>query len=109
MPMPMSSSRVLSRNGRFGPGVELRCGGGAAGGCGAGTSRSVSAMSSAAWACRSREAPGLLLGGEQVLELGHELADVAEVAIHGGEAHVCDLVEPLELLHHKGAHFLGAH
>ena len=40
---------------------------------------------------------------QQILQLVHELADVAEVAVDRGEAHVRHLVEPLQLLHHERA------
>ena len=55
------------------------------------------------WRRRRRSAS--FLDVQQVLQLAHELADVAEVAIHRGEPHVGDLVEPLQLLHHERADF----
>ena len=42
-------------------------------------------------------------GVQQILQLVHELADVAEVAVHRREPHVGDLVELLQLLHHERA------
>src|SRR5215208_6859804 len=58
-----------------------------------------------------REATTLssVLGAEEILELAHELAHVTERAIDGGKAHVGDLVEALQLLHHDGPDFFGAH
>src|SRR4029079_11887124 len=50
-----------------------------------------------------------ILGAEQVLELAHEFADVAERAVHGRKAHVGDLVEALQLLHHDRPAFFGPH
>ena len=37
--------------------------------------------------------------GEHALEFAHELVEVFELAVDGGEAHVGDLVELLELVH----------
>src|SRR5262245_20348993 len=39
---------------------------------------------------------GLRLRVDQLLQLGHELRDVAEAAVHGGEAHVGHLVQLLQ-------------
>src|SRR5688500_3612503 len=51
----------------------------------------------------------LFLGVQQILQLGHELADVAKVAIDRSEAHVGDLVEGAQLVHDEGADLFGAH
>src|SRR5688572_2541636 len=50
-----------------------------------------------------------VLGAEEILELAHELAHVAERAVDGRKAHVGDLVEALQLLHHDRPDFFGAH
>src|SRR5215212_461832 len=36
---------------------------------------------------------------QQILELRHELPDVAEMPVHGCEPHIRDFIELLELLH----------
>src|SRR5688500_5653919 len=51
----------------------------------------------------------LLLDVQQILELGHEFANVAEVTIDRGEPDVGDLVQHPELVHHERANLLGAH
>src|SRR5688500_13434366 len=95
--MPSSSSLVLSRNGLRPCGAGLRRGGGGTAFTGAGDCRSVTATD-----C-------LLFRAQKILELAHELAHIAERAIHRREADVGDLVQPLQLLHDDGADFLGAH
>src|SRR5262245_23544685 len=102
--MPVSSSGVLSRNGLRPCGAELRRGGGAAGLAGVGDLRSVTATNIPA----GPKDP-LLFRVEQVFQLAHELADVAEVTIHGSKTHVSDLVETLELVHHQLADFVRPH
>src|SRR3984885_14758754 len=49
-----------------------------------------------------------LAGARDALELGHELVDVAEGAVHAREAHVGDLVHFAQLVHDLLAHLLGA-
>src|SRR5688500_1748314 len=94
--MPVRISLVLSRNGRRGEGGALRLGLGAGRGCGR-VSRSVSAISA------------LFLRVEQLLQLGHEFADVTEVPIDRGESDVCHLIQPLELLHDDAPDLFCAH
>src|SRR6185503_6120624 len=50
---------------------------------------------------------GLLTFLDEPLHLVHELGDVLELPVHGGEAHVGHLVELLEMLHHHLAQLLG--
>src|SRR5687768_16106499 len=45
---------------------------------------------------------------QQVLELCHELADVAEMPVDGCEADVGHFIELLELLHHECTDFVRA-
>src|SRR5262252_5540069 len=45
----------------------------------------------------------LFLRVQEVLELVHELSDVAEVTVHRREPHVRHFVEFLELFHHEAA------
>src|SRR5688500_14357489 len=51
----------------------------------------------------------LFLGVEQILELRHELTDVAEVPIHGGKTDVGHLVEGPQFVHDEGSDFFRAH
>ena len=51
---------------------------------------------------------GRLVVLDQVLHLVHELGDVLELAVHRGEAHVGDLVELLQVLHHDLAQLEAA-
>src|SRR5262245_49230061 len=44
---------------------------------------------------------------QQALHLVHELVDVLELPVDGGEAHVGDLVELLQVLHHELAQLLA--
>src|SRR5664280_1015665 len=41
------------------------------------------------------------LGLPEVVDLLHELGDVAEFLVHAGEAHVGDLVDPPQVPHHR--------
>ena len=54
----------------------------------------------------SRTGATKLLFVEQVLELAHELIDVFEGAIDGGEADVGDFVELVDFFHDEFAHGL---
>src|SRR6188508_1786073 len=51
--------------------------------------------------------PVSFLGVQQILQLGHELADVAEVPVNGRETDVRDLVELLQFLHDERADLVG--
>src|SRR5690242_6043683 len=96
--MPNTSSRVLSRNGLRSRGADLRSGGTATG--------VVATASRTVKRCFSYR---LLLRIQQILQLGHELADVAELAVDGCEPHVGDFVQATELVHHQTADLVGAH
>src|SRR5262245_22423141 len=56
-----------------------------------------------------RPATNSILGAEKVLELAHELAHVAERAIHRRKAYVGDFIEALQLLHHDRPDLLCTH
>src|SRR5690349_14862427 len=53
--------------------------------------------------------PGSLLRIQQIFQLGHELADVAEVTIYRREPDVGDFIKSPQFVHHKSADFAGAH
>src|SRR5262245_65459689 len=98
--MPPSSTGVLSKNGFRACGAELRRLGVAAGAlAGAGGWRRVRAMLVRGWCLVDGGHQLLILtitvsifGVQQIFQLAHELADVAEVTIDGGESDVGNLV-----------------
>src|SRR5262245_62174997 len=92
--MPARISGGLSRNGRRG----------LAGGPGSVERRGVPGVIAVTDAGMAGDS---LLHVEEIVQLAHELADVAELTVHGREAHVGDLVQLLQLLHHEAAHFRG--
>src|SRR5688572_29264892 len=104
MAMPKSRSRVLSRNGLRPRGAALRRRGGGTARADAGDRGSVTAT-----IVVERLLSPLVFRAQQILELVHELAHVAEGSINRGKADVRDLVQPLQLLHHDPANFFGAH
>src|SRR5262245_45799902 len=101
--MPVRISLVLSRNGRRGAGAGLGVGGAAGLGCGL-VCRSVNAI-----VPRGPERLRSILCIQQILQLRHELPDVAEVPVDRGESYVRHLVEPLQLVHDHGSDLFRAH
>src|SRR6188472_1974588 len=99
--IPASNSGVLSRNGlRLDRAPPRRCGGTTGVPV---ADRCCSGSDTAAYSLP------LLLGVEQILQLGHELADVTEMPVDRGKPHVGHLVEPLQFVHDEGADFFGGH
>src|SRR5688572_3772323 len=86
--MPSRISLVLSKKRPLRSPARRRGGDGSGGGA---ASDGVTAASGGVTACVVECGSGsatLLLGGEQVLQLAHELPDVTEVTVHGREADV---------------------
>ena len=91
--MPSKISLVLSKKARpFRSPARRR-----SGNAGAGDAGSGGVTCSCGAVDRGRVSATLLLGGEQILELAHELPDVTKVPVNRGKAHVGYLVEPLQL------------
>src|SRR3954447_7909515 len=99
--MPARMTRGLSRSGRRGSEARVGPGGGGGGNWRAGIAIYVKR--------KKRVALVLLLCVEQILQLGHELADVAEVPVDRRKSHVRHFIQLLQFLHHVSADLRGRH